>query len=131
MRVGGAQPPHPPAPEPRREPVGEFVDRGVLYRPALELELARAERLEPWHDKADHIEAETGIERIGETVHTLGEQTPAEAGVARPVAGLDRDPPPEAVDPHAGGAKMAPTAAAFGRGLHPLEGEAREEEGRA
>src|SRR3546814_979435 len=115
MRVGGTRPPYSPASEPRREPVGEFVDRGVLHRPAFELELARAERLEPRHGEADHIEAEAGVERVGEAVHALGEQAHHQPSVACRVAGLNPDRPGKSVASKEGGAQMAAALAAFAK----------------
>src|SRR3546814_12221413 len=64
MRVGGTQPPYSPASEPRREPVGEFVDRGVLHRPAFRSEERRVgkecvstcrSRWSPYHKTTNQI----------------------------------------------------------------------------
>src|SRR3546814_8919331 len=66
MRVDGAISAHPSASEPGRESVGERVRRRLAHRAALQPQLARAECFEPRHRQADHVEAETGIDRIAQ-----------------------------------------------------------------
>src|SRR3546814_9985330 len=114
MRVDGAISAHPSASEPGRESVGERVRRRLAHRAALQPQLARAECFEPRHRQADHVEAETGIDRIAQGVDPLGEQTHHQLGVACRGAGLDRNRPRQPVAAKEGRAKLPSALAAFG-----------------
>ena len=53
--------------------------------------LPRGQRLALADIQADHVEAEAGIDRIGERIHPLAEQADQQGGIARRLAGRHLD----------------------------------------
>ena len=89
MRVLRREAQHAVAAEAGDQPVDQIGHRLLLDGAAVETVLGRVERLAERHGELDRIEAEAGIERIGQRLDALAIEPEQRLGIARGAAGLD------------------------------------------
>ncbi len=117
---------HPVAAEAHDQPVDEIGHGLVLDGAAVEARLRLRQRLADRHGEAHRIEAEAGIERVGEALDALAPEPQDGLAIARRAPGLDRKPPHRPVAAMEADLEDAPALAALlqhPRGLRDQPGD--------
>ena len=106
-------------PEARYQPIDQVSDGICILRRrfvvSVELQLGRAERLCLGDAQAERVEAEAGIERIGDGIEALAVKPDNRAGVAGWPAGFNAQPPHHAIAAEKARIEHTPTLPPLGQ----------------
>ncbi len=85
--------------KPRRKSVDQLAEPCLVFLILVEARLALGHRRAAQRCQPDHIEAETGIKRVGERIEPFARKTQENLVVAQGLAGFDTDMAHLAIDP--------------------------------